>query len=55
MYSQNNVTKSLIQINKMRRLSNTIEIKSHHSTIDPDRFAETVKLPALNAIAKSVK
>ena len=39
----------------MRRLSNTTEMRSQHSTIDPDRFAETVKLPALNAIAKSVK
>lgn len=55
MNSQNNVSLPLTQFNKLRRLSNSIETRSRYSTLDPDRFSEAVKLPALNSINRSVK
>jgi hypothetical protein len=52
--TQPNVPPSLTQFHK-RRLSNTLEVRSRYSTLDPDHFSEAVKLPALNSISKSVK
>ena len=43
-------------MHKIRKLTNTLDVKSRYSTLD-SHYAppEAVKLPALNAINKSVK